>query len=252
MANARRQVALLTLLVSGQIAADSQVDVVEFSSGSERVALIELYTSEGCSSCPPADRWLSGLESDPGLWTSFAPIAFHVDYWDYIGWQDRFADARFSDRQRRYATEGGARSVYTPGVFANGRAWLDWRHGERIERDSAAAGSLTVRIEGQGVAARFDPASRDHDELVLHIALLGMDLETRVRAGENKGRTLRHDFVALAVDTVPFEKSGRAYRAITRVPGEEFRSQRLALVAWVSTRERQTPIQSVGGFLPAG
>ncbi len=64
--------------------------------------LIELYTSEGCSSCPPADRWLSTLKDHPALWQQLVPIAFHVDYWDYIGWKDRFARAEFTDRQRRF------------------------------------------------------------------------------------------------------------------------------------------------------
>jgi len=77
------------LVLAGDLAAANPV--LEFSSGTNHVSLVELYTSEGCSSCPPADRWFSELKRDDGLWREFVPLAFHVDYWDYIGWQDRFA-----------------------------------------------------------------------------------------------------------------------------------------------------------------
>ncbi len=73
-----------------------------FESGPAQTALVELYTSEGCSSCPPADHYLSGLARDPGLWKQFVPVAFHVDYWDQLGWTDRLASAQYSDRQRSY------------------------------------------------------------------------------------------------------------------------------------------------------
>ncbi len=72
-----------------------------FESGPEQTALIELYTSEGCSSCPPAEAWMSHLKDDPGLWKQFVPIAFHVDYWDRLGWRDRFSSKRWTERQGR-------------------------------------------------------------------------------------------------------------------------------------------------------
>lgn len=97
-----------------------------FSSGEKQTALLELYTSEGCSSCPPADRWLSSLKSKEGLWEEFIPIALHVDYWDYIGWQDRFASKQYSQRQRQYAREQSLKTVYTPGFVYNGKEWRNW------------------------------------------------------------------------------------------------------------------------------
>ncbi len=84
---------------------------LQFTSPETRVTLLELYTSEGCSSCPPADRWLSGLRDDPRLWREVVPVAFHVDYWDAIGWPDRFASAAHSERQRTYARSGHVGSV---------------------------------------------------------------------------------------------------------------------------------------------
>lgn len=94
-------------LPSATLRADSSptlANALTLESGEERVRVIELFTSEGCSSCPPADAWLSGLMDDPGLWNSLIPVAFHVDYWDHIGWKDRFSDAAFTERQRRYAS----------------------------------------------------------------------------------------------------------------------------------------------------
>jgi hypothetical protein len=243
---------MLTLLVSGRLVAATDAAPVEFASGDQRVALIELFTSEGCSSCPPADRWLSSQKTDPDLWKRFAPVAFHVDYWDYIGWQDRFARAEYSDRQRRYAAEGGSRSVYTPGIFTDGRAWLGWRSEGSISYASATVGDLRLRVEGRDVAVRFNPIAVDDSELILNIVVLGMNLETRVRAGENKGRTLRHDFAALGMISLPFEAVNGSYRAITRLPATSFQSRHRALVAWVSTSDAQAPIQAVGGFLPGG
>ena len=69
-----------------------------FTSGSNQVHLIELFSSEGCSSCPPAEQWLGGLREAPGLWRDFVPVAFHVDYWDRLGWRDRFSSPSYSER----------------------------------------------------------------------------------------------------------------------------------------------------------
>src|SRR5271154_4189044 len=87
---------------------------IEFHSPERQVALLELYTSEGCSSCPPAETWLSGLKDAPGLWSNFVPLAFHVDYWDYLGWKDKWANQQFSERQRDYASLWAAKNIYTP------------------------------------------------------------------------------------------------------------------------------------------
>ena len=240
----------MALLISVQNAAAAEYASQVFMSRDQRVTLIELFTSEGCSSCPPADRWLSDLKTNPDLWKEFTPVAFHVDYWDYIGWKDRFARADYSDRQRRYAAEGGTRVVYTPGVFRNGQEWRGWRgKPARISQPSSSVGILTLCVVGQHVAARFNPTSMHDAGLTLNIVLLGMHLQTQVRAGENKGKTLRHDFVALDKTSVPMERSGGAYRAMSRLPGFEIQAERHALAAWVSEDASQTPIQSVGGFL---
>ncbi len=105
----------LVWLMSLSLTASAQT----FTSTDKRVSVLELYTSEGCSSCPPADEWLSKLKQDDRLWSEIIPLAFHVDYWDYIGWQDPFANKRYSQRQRQYARDKNVRTVYTPGTLLN-------------------------------------------------------------------------------------------------------------------------------------
>ena len=102
--------------VSSIVLASSTVraDQLRFESGEKRVAFVELFTSEGCSSCPPAERTLSKLTTHPSLWKTFVPVAFHVNYWDNLGWKDRFASVEFTQRQRTYASGWNSGTVYTP------------------------------------------------------------------------------------------------------------------------------------------
>src|SRR4051812_33062365 len=103
---------LLPLFITLPINAEPAT--ITFQSGPEQTTLLELYTSEGCSSCPPAEKWLSHLKESPGLWKDFVPVAFHVDYWDRLGWRDLLADRGFSDRQLAYAESWHSENVYTP------------------------------------------------------------------------------------------------------------------------------------------
>src|SRR5258708_40149645 len=109
---------------------------VTFQSSETQTALLELYTSEGCSSCPPAETWLSRLKESPGLWKDFVPVAFHVDYWDRLGWRDPFADRGFSDRQSAYAELWHSENVYTPEFVLNGKDWRAWPLHKSIPKPS--------------------------------------------------------------------------------------------------------------------
>ncbi|MEO0345839.1 MAG: DUF1223 domain-containing protein [Pseudomonadota bacterium] len=246
----RTAIGLVLLLTTLNLGANTGPTTHLFTSGDTPVTLVELYTSEGCSSCPPADRYLSGLESSPGLWRDFVPVALHVDYWDDIGWPDRFASRDFSDRQRRYAREGGTRVVYTPGLFRNGQEWRGWRLGGPGNSQGPAVGALSIESDGETFSARFEPAEGVAAD-TLHIAILGMDLATEVKAGENRGRRLEHDFVLLGLRSVPLESGAEGLEATGALPGARVDAQRTAIAAWVTASGRQAPIQSVGGFLDA-
>ena len=117
-------VRLVLSLVLVSVAGVSAASSCRVQSPAHRVALIELYTSQGCSSCPPADRWLSALPQRFRP-TEAIPLALHVGYWDYIGWKDPYARPEFKLRQREWATANQSRTVYTPGVFVQG---LELRH----------------------------------------------------------------------------------------------------------------------------
>jgi len=174
-------------------------------SGERTAALVELYTSEGCSSCPPADRWLSALG---GRYAErVVPLSLHVDYWDYIGWKDPYAKARFSMRQRKMSQLQRAAFVYTPEVLLQGREFRAWgsaafdaavaQINARPARAQISLGIDAVgkdRIEAQVRAQVSDPAGAD---AVLYVAAYENKLTSHVAAGENRGRTLTHDYVAL-------------------------------------------------------
>ncbi|MEO8365582.1 MAG: DUF1223 domain-containing protein [Pseudoxanthomonas sp.] len=170
-------------------------------SAAQRVPLAELYTSEGCSSCPPADRWLSSQIGDLGA--NF--LAFHVDYWDDIGWPDRFSSPLYSQRQRERVQTANGNNVYTPQVMLGRKVQADWRDRSGWERTlqqqrqlpSAAALALRLQRSGTGWevalgASRIGPPATGTQ---VWLARYEDAQVTQVRAGENRGANLRHDRV---------------------------------------------------------
>ena len=113
--------------------------------GAEPVVIVELYTSQGCSSCPPADEFVAMLASDPRI----LPLALHVDYWDYIGWEDHFAQGKFTDRQRAYAKAVGSRTIYTPQLIIGGQDRIEGFSPEETAdrlREHLASGLSLIHI----------------------------------------------------------------------------------------------------------
>ena len=220
-------------------------------SGEAQTGLLELYTSEGCNSCPPADRWLSKLTEHEDLWVKFVPIGLHVDYWDYIGWKDRFATPAFGNRQRQYARQDSVATVYTPGFIYNGREWRSWfgRTSTQFPVGSNP-GVLAVFIADGKADVEFLPATAQGRNFEATVALLGFGISTDVKAGENSGRHLKHDFVALGVERGRLQRADNSHVATLRVPAPRFKAERYAIAAWVSEAGSPSPRQSVGGWLP--
>jgi hypothetical protein len=177
---------------------------VRTGSGRQPV-IVELFTSEGCSSCPPADAILRKLESEqPVEKAEIIVLGEHVDYWNYIGWTDRFSSAAFSERQTEYARQFRLDSIYTPQMVVDGKIELngtDEASAKRMISKAAttAKSQLAIRILSSG------PRSSDLSvEIIgstsgklgtkprLMLALTERELETQVKRGENGGRTLRH------------------------------------------------------------
>ena len=221
-----------------------------FESGDKQSSLIELFTSEGCSSCPPAEKWLSALKSNQDLWKKIVPVAFHVDYWDHLGWRDRFAKPEFTARQQRYAAAWRGDSVYTPGFVVNGKEWRAWFGGNGMPATSTKVGVLRVSLgDGGRVSATFIPNTMQARPLVLNVALLGNDLESDVKRGENSGRTLRHDFVVLQLAKSEMTNQGNFWTGTVLFSGNAGTDKATALAAWVQSGETGPPIQATGGWL---
>jgi hypothetical protein len=219
-----------------------------FESGETQSSLIELFTSEGCSSCPPAEKWLTALKSNQELWKRIVPVAFHVDYWDHLGWRDRFAKPEFTSRQQRYAAAWGGDSVYTPGFVVNGKEWRGWFGGDVVPITSTKVGVLRVSVGDEGkVSATFAPDTMQAGPLALNVALLGNDLESDVKRGENSGRKLRHDFVVLDLIKLDMANESKRWTGSVALPKQSGNDKPSALAAWIT--ENATPIQATGGWL---
>lgn len=194
--------ALALFLSAAGAAVDARCVAV---SGPSRAPLLELYTSEGCNNCPPADRWLSGLrERKP---RDVVPLAFHVDYWNKGGWVDRFSQPAWTQRQSRIAAMHHSPTVYTPQFVLDGRDWRAWR-GDLPEAGGERAGAtLTLRLKPPRhgrLEVNAEARMREHpDGTQVSLALYENNLISRVAAGENAGSLLRHDFVVRRL-TGPF------------------------------------------------
>jgi hypothetical protein len=179
----------------GVSAADTPARCEAQSSG-RLPLLVELYTSEGCDSCPPADRWLSSLKHRPDL----VALAFHVDYWDRLGWADRFASPVHTQRQAQQQRSNGARFSYTPQLVVDGRDQPGWRSlslPSPDARTAIAASTVQLKLvrEGPRYSAQVVPGSGAPARLAAYWAVTEDGHVTTVKSGENRGATLTHDFV---------------------------------------------------------
>ena len=236
---------LMLILFASSFSAKAS-DVVHLESGVIRNTLIELYTSEGCSSCPPAEEYLNSLKNDKNLWKIKVPIALHVQYWDYIGWKDQYATRENGQRQSRYASLKRASTVYTPAFMVNGANWRRGRiFSNSLPSDNSSAGNLIVTIKGKSIKASYK--SKNDSSLKLNVAVLGMDLTSRIERGENEGRTANHEFVVVGFDDL--ESDDLTWEM--KLPELHYnKAKKYALAVWVSEEDNPTPLQVVGGLMP--
>lgn len=221
-------------------------------SGPGTTALVELYTSEGCSSCPPADRWLASLGQRYAP-DRVVPLALHVDYWDYIGWKDPYARREFSLRQRKLSQLQRLALVYTPQVVLQGRDFRGWGtkgFDEALARINARPARAHLKLEllradakGLEVEAAAELAEPVGDP-VLYVAAYQSRLESRVTAGENRGRILTHDYVVLEW-LGPFAVPGRLVerRTLPLLPGAGAANSGVA--AFVQSRKTGEVLQAL-------
>lgn len=226
----------------------------EAESGPGRAVLLELYTSEGCDSCPPADRHLSQLRQRNDLAGRIVPLAFHVDYWDRLGWKDRYGSPRYTERQYAMASLARSRNVYTPQLLRNGRDWrgtdplagaADGPAGAHLKLRLTATPGRELSIDGEAVMAR--------QGLEAWLALYEHGLESAINAGENAGKTLRHDYVVRRL--VGPLAAGRELRVSLRQAlaiDPEWKRGDLGIVAFVQDRSTGEVVQALQRHLCAG
>lgn len=234
---------LVFVATAGSVAPAAAAEKLIAESGSHRVSLIELYSSESCSSCPPADRWMSTLKTDAGLWKDFVPVVFHVDYWNHLSWVDRLSSKDMTQRQIDVSRHWLSPRVYTPAVVADGEEWTSWSRGARPKSAETKVKISISKRSDQDFTVHVDGVAKGN--YVVRMALLGSGLKTKVTAGENAGRELKHDFVVLSWDRRSLEGPGDAHftfskpRHVTSV----------SVAAWIEEKNNPVPLQAAGGDL---
>ena len=249
---------LLTIAILGQ----QQALAETFNSGIDSVALVELFSSEGCNSCPPADQKMSALLDSPTLFKTFVPVAFHVDYWDRLGWKDPFATSAYTARQYSLLSEGGRKGAYTPNFIIAGNEWKGFFKGHSIESGvdtfaKDAIGNLKIEYQGSNaqhkIKAVFSPDKGfivdKNKPLILSVAPLGMGLKSNVKGGENRNKQLHHEFVALDWQKIPMTLENNQWIATLNLPKNAHKEQAQVISAWVSRENSLVPIQAVGGYI---
>jgi hypothetical protein len=229
--------------------------------GPHTTALVELYTSEGCDTCPPADHWLSSLFSQGFRPDQVVPLSLHVDYWDYVGWKDPYAKGEFSVRQRKLAAMRRPVIVYTPQVLLQGQDFRRWSGDEFTEqvarinsRAARARIALSIRavepktIRADLSAMLFDPAEQKN--AAVYLAAYENRLASEVKAGENRGRRLEHDFVVREwIGPIAFGENLKVEesRALPLISGAD--PKNLGVAAFVQNRSTSEILQAL--MLPA-
>jgi len=246
----------VTLLVAPLASQAAQCNV---KSGSTRVALLELYTSEGCSSCPPADEWLSRLPKQGVGPDKLLPLSLHVDYWDYIGWQDPYAGPQYTQRQREIAQRNRLRSMYTPQMVFNGRDFRSWRRQkinpllDEVNKWPAAAnismGWNVTNKETVDLNINTSLIDTANAGSVLFIAVYENNLVSNINAGENSGRTLHHDYVVRDMLAVPFLDKRQFNKKIKLTLKPQWQRNNLGIAAFVQNRINGEVLQALSSSL---
>lgn len=222
----------------------------EFESSVKKTHLLELFSTQSCSSCPPAQKWISSLKTEANLWKTFIPVVFHVDYWNYLGWKDPYSAPSYTNRQRYYTLEWKKNGVYTPMFVLNGKENRN-RSKDVLNTYGPKVGVLKATEIKKGVyKILFSPIEKYH-YLEAHYAILGNNISTNVRAGENNGKELTHDFLTLKAGSTRLKNKQNTFLGELKIPYKDFKKpSKQSIIFWVSlSKHHQSPIQSVGGPL---
>ncbi len=227
-----------------------------FSSGENKVHLLELFSTQSCSSCPPAQVQVSKLKNNTKIWTHFVPIVWHVDYWDHLGWKDPFSNPKYTKRQRAYSSKWGTRNIYTPMFVLNGK---DEKKRKSILtkvlelKSKAKPGNLTIKQTKKNTFTVEFESLQKLEKLKIHGAIIGSGIETKVTRGENSGSTLKHDFLVLESKSSLLSKKGKKH--IGKITFPPYSSKKIKkewekrVVFWITQKNSLEPIQVASGSL---
>lgn len=224
-----------------------------FNSGPQKVRLVELYTSQSCSSCPPAQHWLNQLKQSPKLWKKFIPLSFHVNYWNHLSWKDPFSHQKYSKRQRQY-NRVIQKGVFTPQILIDGRDYKKWRSLVPVPSSDARPGELTgelkVKLSNKTQNASFSfKAQDDYEELTCFAATIKLVHTTDVSSGENSGKKLKENFNVTSLKQTKAHKNKRHHTC--KIPVNILdQTSNSALAFWVAHSKNLKVIQATGGVLP--
>ena len=222
---------------------------LKLQSNEERTNIIELYTSQGCSSCPVADEWLNELKQNPNLFKTFIPMAFHVTYWDFIGWKDTFGNVLHDNRQRYYAARVWKKnSVYTPQFVINAKEYRQWFSNQRFPSfQKIYGGILKANINESTIELNFENKKLHKQNVYVNMAILGFDYKVQISSGENEDRELLHNFVVLNHHQQFASISNGKLRYQGLIPKVKDDENKKAIAIWISD-EKNNIIQAVAGY----
>ena len=229
---------------------------ISASSHSFRSPVVELYTSEGCSSCPPADEWISKLGDTIDADFHAVPLAFHVDYWNRLGWPDPFSNSEFTDRQRELAAINQQRSIYTPEFLVSG----DETRGtgavvRAIQSANAEPATVNISVDVDNVSDSEIKAelkiANMADDAVLYLAIFENDINREIKGGENSGRTLHHDFVVRHWQRATAIKKGEYQGSYNIEIGDDWSRSNIGFAAIVLDGNTSKTLQAMSTPLAA-
>jgi hypothetical protein len=230
------------------------IEGVHFESGRTQNTLVELYTSDASRDCNEALQWMNALKSRDTLWQRFVPVQMHVSYWDGGGAKDTFALKVFDGYLLQHKKIWQASHVYAPTMVVNGIEWSGWSRGQEIPRGlPAEVGNLSIdSTKRENIySVIFIPSKKLRaDDFTVHAVLMGFGLRSMSSDGENRGRPLTHDFVALTHQQLSFRNVEGLLTAEFEINGKKImKAEKYAAVFWVTSENDVRPIQTTGGFI---
>jgi len=243
---------VLAVLLGAVLGQSLAAEECRVASPARKNALVELFTSDGCDSCPPANKWLS--DSVKRGDKTLIPVSMHVTYWNYLGWKDRFSNGFFDGRQDAYSKQAIHKFSYTPELFVNGQEWREWNGDSRLAIDSprsqAAPVSINLAVRPQGanlgVETMVEPVKSagtvDLSATRLYLLLYEDNLVEHPNAGELKGAALRHDHVVRDWK-VSDVQAGKVTQQFSVPPAANRKN--LGVVAFVQSKDLKSVYQAV-------